>query len=331
MTETPSTVQSPLRIGTRRSNLAVVQAEGIRDRLREIVPDQSYEIETLRTLGDRDQLTALYNFGAKSLWTTELEEKLTSGELDVIVHCLKDMPTRLPDSCELAATPQRDDPTDALIVKAGLPYTSLKTLPDGAVVGTSSVRRSAQLRRLYPHLRFANLRGNVETRLAKVDDPNSEYTCMVMSTAGLERVGLKHRINQYLHSKDGGIFHAVGQGALGLEIRKGDAKMRALLDQLADHKSTLACLAERSLMRTLEGGCSVPIGVETEWIQPDKLRMTAIVVSLDGSRSVQDTVDAKLETADEANALGQELAARLVAGGAEAILKDINANRPAKD
>lgn len=241
------------------------------------------------------------------------------------------MPTRLPDSCELASIPQRDDPTDALIVKAGLPYTSLKTLPDGAVVGTSSVRRSAQLRRLYPHLRFANLRGNVETRLAKVDDPNSEYTCMIMSTAGLERVGLKHRINQYLHSKDGGIFHAVGQGALGLEIRKGDTKMRALLDQLADHKSTLACLVERSLMRTLEGGCSVPIGVETEWIQPDKLRMTAIVVSLDGSRSVQDTLDAKLETADEANALGEELAARLVAGGAEAILNDINANRPAKD
>jgi len=202
------------------------------------------------------------------------------------------MPTQLPDSCELAAIPQRVDPTDALIVKAGLPYTSLKTLPDGAAVGTSSVRRSAQLRRLYPHLRFANLRGNVKTRLAKVDDPNSAYTCMIMSTAGLERVGLKHRINQYLHSKDGGISHAVGQGDLGLEIRKGDAKMRALLDQLADHKSTLACLAERSLMQTLEGGCSVPTGVETEWIQPDQLRMTAIVVSLDGSRSVYYTVDA---------------------------------------
>lgn len=242
-----------------------------------------------------------------------------------------DMPTRLPDSCELAVIPRRDDPRDALVVKAGLPYTSLMTLPQGAVVGTSSVRRSAQLRRLYPHLRFANLRGNVDTRLAKVDDPDSEYTCMVMSAAGLERIGLKYRINQYLHSKDGGIFHAVGQGALGLEIRKGDAKMRALLDQLADHESTLACLAERSLMRTLEGGCSVPIGVETEWIQPDKLRVSAIVVSLDGSQSVQGTVDANVKTADEANALGQEVAARLVAGGAEAILNDINANRPAKD
>lgn len=241
------------------------------------------------------------------------------------------MPTRLPDSCELAAIPPRDDPRDALIVKAGLPYTSLKSLPEGAVVGTSSVRRSAQLRRLYPHLSFANLRGNVETRLAKVDDPDSEYTCMVMSAAGLERVGLKHRINQYLCSKDGGIFHAVGQGALGLEIRKGDAKMRELIDRLADQKSTLACLAERSLMRTLEGGCSVPIGVETDWIQSENLRISAIVVSLDGTQSIQDTIDARTQTVDEATALGEELAVRLVKAGAEAILNDINANRPAKD
>jgi hydroxymethylbilane synthase len=243
------------------------------------------------------------------------------------------MPTRLPDSCDLAAIPLRDDPRDALIVKAGLPYTSLETLPEGAVVGTSSVRRSAQLRRLYPHLRFANLRGNVETRLAKVDNPEGEYTCMVMSAAGLERVGLKHRINQYLGSKDGGIFHAVGQGALGLEIRKGDSKTLDLLKQLVDQKSALTCLAERALMRTLEGGCSVPIGVETEWVDQSQylLRMRAIVVSVGGSQSAQDTIDATVQTDDEATALGQELAARLVKAGADAILGEINANRPPKD
>jgi hydroxymethylbilane synthase len=243
------------------------------------------------------------------------------------------MPTRLSDSCDLAAIPLRDDPRDALIVKAGLPYTSLETLPEGAVVGTSSVRRSAQLRRLYPHLRFANLRGNVETRLAKVDNPEGEYTCMVMSAAGLERVGLKHRINQYLGSKDGGIFHAVGQGALGLEIRKGDSKTLDLLKQLVDQKSALTCLAERALMRTLEGGCSVPIGVETEWVDQSQylLRMRAIVVSVDGSQSAQDTIDATVQTDDEATALGQGLAARLVKAGADAILGEINANRPPKD
>ncbi|PLB36385.1 porphobilinogen deaminase [Aspergillus candidus] len=331
MAEPSPTAQPPLRIGTRRSNLAVVQAEGIRDSLKKIAPDLSYEIQALRTLGDKDKSTALYNFEGKNLWTTELEEKLNSGELDVIVHCLKDMPTKLPDSCELAAIPLRDDPRDALIVKASLPYTSLATLPQGAVVGTSSVRRSAQLRRLYPHLRFANLRGNVDTRLAKVDDPNSEYICMIMSAAGLERIGLKHRINQYLGSKDGGILHAVGQGALGLEIRKGDTKMRDLLGRLADRKSTLAGIAERSLMKTLEGGCSVPIGVETEWLESGDLRMRAIVVSLDGAQSVQDTIDMNVQNVDEATALGQALAARLAKAGAEAILNDIVANRPAKE
>ncbi|KOC13185.1 porphobilinogen deaminase [Aspergillus flavus AF70] len=305
--ETSPTPQPPLRIGTRRSNLAMVQAEGIRNCLQKIAPDRSFEIEALRTLGDRDQLTALYNFGAKSLWTTELEEKLNAGELDVI-------------------TCQRAFPTPA-----GLPYTSLKSLPEGAVVGTSSVRRSAQLRRLYPHLRFANLRGNVETRLAKVDNSDSEYTCMVMSAAGLERVGLEHRISQYLGSKDGGILHAVGQGALGLEIRKGDRKMQELLGQLADQHSTLACLAERSLMRTLEGGCSAPIGVETEWISAGDLSIHAIVVSLDGTKSVEDTIVSNVKTVEEATALGKELAARLVKAGAGEILNNINANRPPKD
>ncbi|KAL4900103.1 hypothetical protein BDW74DRAFT_103628 [Aspergillus multicolor] len=323
----------PFRIGTRRSNLAVVQAEGIRDNLQRLEPDRTYEIEALRTLGDKDQSTALYNFGAKSLWTAELEEKLRAGEVDVVVHCLKDMPTRLPESCDLAAIPFRDDPRDALIVKAGLPYTSLQTLPEGAVVGTSSVRRSAQLRRLYPHLRFANLRGNVETRLARVDNPESEYTCMVMSAAGLERIGLASRITQYMGSKDGGILHAVGQGALGLEIRKGDIETLQFLNQLGDRKSTLACLAERALMRTLEGGCSVPIGVETKWVDETlgRLQMTAIVVSLDGTQSVQDSSDALVQTEQEAEALGEELAAKLVGAGADVILNAINADRPPKE
>lgn len=245
------------------------------------------------------------------------------------------MPTRLPDSCDLAAIPLRDDPRDALIIKADLPYTSLDTLPEGSVVGTSSVRRSAQLRRLYPHLRFANLRGNVETRLAKVDNPSpeNEYTCMIMSAAGLERVGLKGRINQYLGSKDGGILHAVGQGAIGLEIRKDDSETQELLNKLADEKSTLACLAERSLMRALEGGCSVPIGVETEWVDEEQylLRITGIVVSLDGTQSVQDTIDAIVKTNEEASALGEDVAAKLSEAGAAEILKDIIADQPPKE
>lgn len=244
------------------------------------------------------------------------------------------MPTTLPDTCELGVIPLRDDPRDALIVKAGLSYTSLSTLPSGSLVGTSSVRRSAQLKRLYPHLRFGNLRGNVETRLAKIDDPAGEYSCMIMSACGLERIGLQHRITQYLGSKDEGIFHAVGQGALGLEVRKGDRKTLELLAQLSDQKSTLACLAERALMRTLEGGCSVPIGVETEWISDSNqelLRMRAIVVSLDGTRSVEESVDAEVDTIERAEDVGRDLASRLTRAGADQILGDINAHRPSKD
>lgn len=244
------------------------------------------------------------------------------------------MPTRLPETCELGVIPARDDPRDALVVKAGLPYKDLKSLPVGSVVGTSSVRRSAQLRRLYPGLRFANLRGNVDTRLAKVDAPDGEYACMIMSAAGLQRIGLGHRITQYLGSRDGGIFHAVGQGALGLEIRKGDTAMLELLSPLIDHSATLACLAERNLLRELEGGCTVPIGVETEWLGSPKdrlLRMRAIVVSLDGSQSVENSIDAEVRTEDAAEELGKTLATRLLQAGAGAILKDINKNRPPKD
>ncbi|KAL2828325.1 porphobilinogen deaminase, dipyromethane cofactor binding domain-containing protein [Aspergillus pseudoustus] len=321
----------PFRIGTRRSKLAIVQAEGIRDALQQLAPHRTFEIEALRTLGDKDKSTALYSFGAKNLWTTELEEKLNSGEIDVVVHCLKDMPTRLPDTCDITAIPLRDDPRDALVVKAGLPYTSLQTLPEGAVVGTSSVRRSAQLRNLYPHLRFANLRGNVDTRLAKIDDPESEYTCMVMSAAGMERIGLQHRITQYMGSKDGGILHAVGQGALGLEIRKDDKKTRAFVDQLGDRRSTLACLAERALLRALDGGCSVPIGAETEWIAQDTLKISGIVVSLDGTQKVLHERQADVKTDQEAVALGTTLAQTLSQAGADKILEVINATRPPKD
>lgn len=155
---------------------------------------------------------------------------------------------------------------------------------------------------------------------------------MIMSACGLQRVGLGGRITQFLGSRDGGILGAVGQGALGLEIRRGDEGMRELLGRLGDGRSSRACWAERALMRVLEGGCSVPIGVETEWIgEGEVLRMRSIVVSVDGKRSVEDSIDRTVRTEEEAEALGKEMAARLVEGGAEAILKDINTNRPAKE
>ncbi|KAM3453561.1 hypothetical protein MY3296_003592 [Beauveria thailandica] len=325
-----------VRIGTRQSILAKIQAESIRDALQKHFPDRSFEVDAMRTLGDRDKITALYSFEGKNLWTSELEDKLTAGKVDVIVHCLKDMPTNLPEDCELAVIPARDDARDALIVKADLPFTSLQTLPEGAVVGTSSVRRTAQLRRLYPHLRFANLRGSVETRLAKVDSPDGEYACMIISAAGLERMGLQSRISQLLGSRDGGIYAAVGQGALGLEIRRGDAKTQALLRPLADERAMLACLAERALLRRLEGGCTVPVGAETEWVAEHgegarKLRLRAIVVSLDGKTAVENAMERVVETNDEAEALGYDMADVLVKAGARDILQAIVANRQPKE
>lgn len=329
---TPSAVsdtQKTIQIGTRRSALALVQAQLVHDSLAAAHPDLKFNINAMATMGDKNQVTPLHNFGAKALWTFELEEGLMGGGLDLIVHCLKDMPTQLPAGAKIGAITHREDPRDAFVVKKGSPYKSLKELPAGSVVGTSSVRRSAQIARNYPELKFKDVRGNLGTRLAKLDDPEGEYACLILAAAGLQRLGEDDRITQMLDSKTegGGIMYAVGQGALAIEIRDGDEKMESLLKGLIDEQSTFACLAERSLMRTLEGGCSVPIGVETEWIEKGKLLMKAIVVSLDGKQAVEvERLDEVLNEKD-ADQVGWKVAQDLVEKGAGKILDAINLNR----
>jgi hydroxymethylbilane synthase len=231
------------------------------------------------------------------------------------------------------AIPFRDTPRDALIIKVGLPYITLDGLPYGAVVGTSSVRRSAQLKRLHPYLDFANIRGNVETRLEALDKTDSEFTCIVVYACGLERIGLSDRLTQYLSARNRGIYHAVGQGALGLEIRKGDVETMKLIQSLVYRVSMLVSVAERELLRTLEGGCSVPIGVESEWLNEAAgyLELRAIIASLDGTKAVDESLTATVLDEAAAEALGRELAAKLLASGAGSILDDIKANRPAKN
>jgi hydroxymethylbilane synthase len=170
------------------------------------------------------------------------------------------MPTQLPDDLKLGVILERADPRDVLIVSPRLPKdTSLASLPAGSTIGTSSVRRSAQLRRIYPGLKFADLRGNVGTRLAKLDAEDSPYAAIILAAAGIERMGWENRITQYLSSGNGGMLHAVGQGALALEIRKDDEKMQELVSKIRCERSTRACSAERALLRALEGGCSVPM------------------------------------------------------------------------
>lgn len=320
---------SKIIIGTRRSALAVVQAELVKNALQNAHPDITFEIHAMATMGDKNQVTPLHDFGAKSLWTHELEAQLLERELDIVVHCLKDMPTQLPEQCLIGCIMKREDPRDVVVMKKGLEYKTLAELPDGAVVGTSSVRRSAQVKMKYPGLKFKDVRGNVGTRLSKLDAEDGEYSCLILAAAGIIRMDWGHRITQYLDSKTpgGGLLHAVGQGALAIEIRDGDEKTMDILNHLVDQDSTLAGTAERSLMRTLEGGCSVPIGVETTWIEKGKLLMKAIVVSLDGRESVEAERLGEVLDAKAADEFGWELSQDLVARGAAKILEAINLNR----
>ncbi|CAK1361778.1 Porphobilinogen deaminase [Cercospora beticola] len=355
-------------VGTRRSILARKQADEVVKALREAWPEHNFEIHAMSTTGDNNQKTALHKFNEKALWTQELEVLLEDGSLDLIVHSLKDMPTQLPVGLSLGCVTQREDARDALVLKPGLvdKVKNLKDLPAGAVVGTSSLRRTAQLKRFYPQLQFQDVRGNIGTRLAKLDDPNSDYSAICIAVAGLERLGLSHRISSYLSKENGGMLHAVGQGALGIEIRSDDERTKQLLSKIGDDRSWRQALVERSLMRTLEGGCSVPIGVETEWIaknrmhdqhagvgikpaedynqlsgeattaggtkqlevEPsDELLMRAIVVSLDGKDAAEVETRRRITTHEQAHEFGFDVAKMLVEKGADKILEQVQLNR----
>ncbi len=268
-----------------------------------------------------------------------------------------DMPTHLPDNLHLGAILEREDPSDALIISPRLPKeTTLATLPQGATIGTSSVRRAAQLRKLYPHLKFADLRGNVGTRLGKLDAEDSQYSAIILATAGLNRIGFANRISQKLTSSTGGMLHAVGQGALGIEIRKDDQPMQDMLSKIRCERTTRACGAERALLRTLEGGCSVPIGVETSWrggkglavgtqpardydkhgaavessdpdLDDQELVLKTLVVSVDGTEFVEHEAAQKVRSADEADEFGREIAKVLIEKGAGKILDKIKVEK----
>lgn len=235
-----------------------------------------------------------------------------------------DMPTSLPSSCELGVICEREDPRDVVVMKANSTYTRIQDLPAGSVVGTSSVRRKAQTLRHFPHLKCIDVRGNLNTRLRKLDADGSEYDCLVLAAAGLKRIDLGHRITQYLSAGDG-VLYAPGQGALGLEIRAGDERMAAFLDVLAHQSTTLACHAERSLLKTLQGGCSAPVGVQTTWCG-DILDLKASVISPNGRQMVHSGASCTVASVEEARHLGNELAQRLLELGADKILHELRTN-----
>lgn len=317
-----------VRVGGRKSKLAVIQSRHVADLLRDVHPGLSFPVLALSTLGDNVQNRPLYSFGGKALWTKELETLLLHhvhgfDQLDMIVHSLKDMPTVLPEGCELGAIPERHDPRDAVCMRQGSPYKHLRDLPDGCVVGTSSIRRSAQLKRKFPHLIFESVRGTVQTRLAKCDDREQPYEAIILAVAGLERLGLGERITSFLEAPD--MYYAVGQGALGIEIRVGDERVKKLVSRIDHHPSRVRCIAERSLMRTLEGGCSVPIGVNSEFVcETSMLSLTGVVVSPDGKEGVEGSVAGECFSDSDADMIGKDLAADLIAKGAKKILDEIH-------
>jgi hydroxymethylbilane synthase len=240
---------------------------------------------------------------------------MINNEIDLAVHSLKDLPTRLPEGLVLGAVTERENPADALVVHAKHQDKQIDTLPEGAVIGTSSLRRLAQLRYHFPHLAFKDIRGNLNTRLAKLDA--GEYDALILAAAGLKRLDMSDRIHQILPSDLS--LHAVGQGALGIECREDDAEVLELLKALEHIPTAQRCYAERAFLRELEGGCQVPIGVNTI-LEGEQLTLTGIVASVDGQKLVKDTVKGN---AAEAEQLGNELAQRMRQQGAQEILQEI--------
>jgi hydroxymethylbilane synthase len=304
-----------IRIASRKSPLAMVQTEWVRDELVKAFPDITFEIASMSTKGDIILDSPLAKIGDKGLFTKELEVQMLDGNADFAVHSLKDLPTNLPEGLMLGCITEREDPADALVVHEKFKQYQLETLPEGAVIGTSSLRRLAQLRHHYPHLRFKDVRGNLNTRLAKLD--SGEYDGLILAYAGLHRLGFADRIHQSIPSEIS--LHAVGQGALGIECREGDAETLKVIKALEHTPTAQRCHAERAFLRELEGGCQVPIGVNTT-IAGDTLTLKGLVATLDGSQVIKDEVSGP---ATEAEALGAKLAGMLKAQGAQVILQEI--------
>ena len=304
-----------IRIGTRKSQLALVQTYWVKAELEKHFPHIDFEVEKMSTQGDKILDVALAKIGDKGLFTKELEVGMLNNETDFAVHSLKDLPTNLPEGLMLGCITKRVDPADALVVNEKHKDKQLDTLPEGAVIGTSSLRRLAQLRHHFPHLSFKDVRGNVNTRLAKLDA--GEYDAIILAAAGLQRLDMSDRIHQIIPADIS--LHAVGQGALGIECRAGDTEILEVLKVLEDSSSRDRALAERSFLRELEGGCQVPIGVNTS-IEGETLTLVGMVASLDGKQLVKDTVTGNRNHAEQ---LGKDLANKLRSLGAGDILAEI--------
>ena len=305
-------MKAVLKIGTRQSLLALWQSNHIAACLRKQYPECEVVLKKIVTKGDRILDVPLAQIGGKGLFTKEIEEDLLSGEVDLAVHSLKDMPTVLPEGLCLTAITERANVGDAFVSND---YACFEELPLGAVVGTSSLRRKAQLLAARPDLTIRDLRGNVDTRLRKLDE--GLYDAVILAAAGLERLGHGDRIKAIIPSDV--CLPAVGQGALAIECRTDDAEVRQMLDFLNDQPTVYATAAERAFLGLLEGGCQVPIGVHAD-VNGEQIKIEAIIAALDGSTVLRDTIKG---AAVYAVALGQKLGKKMLANGGQKILAAI--------
>jgi len=306
-----------VRIATRKSALALWQAEYVKARLEFFHPGLVVELVPMSTQGDKILDTPLAKIGGKGLFVKELETAMLEDRADIAVHSMKDVPVEFPQGLMLSTICEREDPRDAFVSNQ---YQSLGQLPYGAVVGTSSLRRQCQIKALRPDLQIRDLRGNVNTRLAKLDA--GEFDAIILAAAGLIRLGFQSRIATYLPVSQS--LPANGQGAVGIECRSDDLAIRALLAPLEHRPTRLAVLAERAMNRALQGGCQVPIGAFAE-IDGDAMYLRGLVGQLDGQQILQAEVRG---AATDAEVLGQQLAELLLAQGAGEILAAVYHDQP---
>lgn len=305
-------MKAKLTIGTRQSLLALWQSNHIAALLREKYPECEVVLKKIVTKGDRILDVPLAQIGGKGLFTKEIETELADGTIDLAVHSLKDMPTVLPEGLCLTAITERANVGDAFVSNK---YASFEELPLGAVIGTSSLRRKAQLLAARPDLQIMDLRGNVDTRLRKLDE--GLYDAIILAAAGLERLGHGDRITALIPPDV--CLPAVGQGALAIEARTADDEVRSMLEFLNDLPTKQSTDAERAFLGLLEGGCQVPIGVHAD-VAGEQIKIEAIIAALDGSTVLRDAITGK---AEDAVALGQQLGKKMLAAGGQEILAAI--------
>ena len=305
-------MRSTIRIATRKSPLALWQAHFVQSRLQQLYPQLRVELLPMSTKGDKILDSPLAKVGGKGLFVKELEQAILAGDADIAVHSMKDVPVEFPERLGLTIICERDDPRDAFVSSR---FTSIAELPAGSRVGTSSLRRQCQLRAQRPDLQVIDLRGNVNSRLAKLDA--GEYDAILLAAAGLKRLGLHERISALLPAELS--LPANGQGAVGIECRLDDNELLSLLAPLEHPQTRQRVLAERAMNRALQGGCQVPIGAYAE-LEGDTLWLRGLVGFPDGSRILR----AELRgTASEPEALGQALAEQLLTQGAAELLAEV--------